>query len=278
MYPVPNLSVNRSLGALSFWAVWMSRMIFCSVLSAGSRTTSKSSAPQRLRVPLNTLSPVAFSTGVASPVSVDSSLALRPVTTVPSAANASPGLTRTRWSTCSSPTASSRTTPSGSTTVARLGEVLSRALTSRCVRSRAYSSIAPDAEKRNSRSTASPQAPMKTAPTATASIRKWMSIRPFMRFSRVSTTASQAPATRAMPNSTRDSQGRPGMKYCVSAPAIPSNPQTAASTASVRHSWSSGVGSALISGHSISRQSQSFSAVSHDSRPTTVALPSRRSR
>ena len=57
VYFAPNLSVNRSLGALSFWAVWISRMIFCSVLSEGSRRTTTSTAPHRFSVPLKTGSP-----------------------------------------------------------------------------------------------------------------------------------------------------------------------------------------------------------------------------
>ena len=64
-------------------------------ISEGSRRTSKSTAPHRLIVPLNTCAPTSFSTGIASPVIADSSLALRPLDTIPSAENASPGFTRT---------------------------------------------------------------------------------------------------------------------------------------------------------------------------------------
>ena len=169
---MPNLSVNRSLGAFSFWAVWMRRMIFCNVLSPGSRVTSKSTAPHRLIVPLNTASPLPFSTGCASPVSADSSLALFPSNTVPSVGNASPGFTRTRTPRRSSSTATSRSLPSASTSTARFGADFNSALTSRWVRSKANASIAPDAENKNNNSTASLHAPIATAPAATINIKK----------------------------------------------------------------------------------------------------------
>jgi hypothetical protein len=117
---------------------------------------------------------------------------------------------------------------------------------------------------------------MNIAPSATASMRKWISTSPFLRFFQESIAASQPPVTRPRRKKPRASQGRPGAKCSAVRPAMPLVPHTAASLASVRHSWSSGCGSALISGHSISRQSQSFSAVTQVSRSTTIAPPSRR--
>ena len=251
-------------------------MIRCSVLSDGSRRTSKSTAPQRFSVPLKTASPLPFSTGIASPVSADSSLALRPASTSPSAAKASPGFTRNRSPVASASTGTSSSESSARRRVARLGDVFRSAPTSRCVRSSAYSSMAPEAENRNSSSTASPQASMNIAPKATASMRKWMSISRLRRFFHASTAASQPPARMPARNSTFATHGCCGRAYDATSPATPAPPQIAASQASVRHSCSSGAGSALISGHSISRHSQSFSAVTQVSRPTIVAPPSRR--
>ena len=83
-------------------------MIFCSELSAAGRSTSTSTAPQRLMVPASTLSPTAFSTGVASPVRLDSSLAVWPLTISASTGNCAPGLTSRRMPRRSFSTGTSR--------------------------------------------------------------------------------------------------------------------------------------------------------------------------
>jgi hypothetical protein len=116
----------------------------------------------------------------------------------PSAGNISPGFTSTRSPTRTCSIGTSFCPPPGSTSVACFGDALSNALTSRCVRSSANSSIAPEAENRKSKSVASPHAPMAIAPVATASMRKWMSSFALRTFSHVSFAASQPPATIAM--------------------------------------------------------------------------------
>ena len=67
-------------------------MIFCSELSAAGRSTPTSTAPQRLIVPASTVSPTVFSTGVASPVRLDSSVAVPPLSTSASTGNCDAGL------------------------------------------------------------------------------------------------------------------------------------------------------------------------------------------
>ena len=71
-------------------------MIFCSELSAAGRVATISTAPQKLMVPASARSPIFFSTGVASPVRLDSSAAVPPLTISPSTGNCAPGLINNR--------------------------------------------------------------------------------------------------------------------------------------------------------------------------------------
>ncbi len=79
------------------------------MLSTPTFSAVMTSAPVPLMVPPMTLAPAAFSTGIDSPVTIDSSTVLVPSVTEPSTGTASPGRTRNRspaW-TCSSGTSSS---------------------------------------------------------------------------------------------------------------------------------------------------------------------------
>jgi hypothetical protein len=96
-------------------------MIFWSELSAAGRSTLTSTAPQRLIVPANTESPTAFSTGVASPVRLDSSAAVVPFSTSASTGNCEPGFTSKRIPGLSNSTLTSVSLPCASSTVAVFG-------------------------------------------------------------------------------------------------------------------------------------------------------------
>ena len=77
------------------------------VLSAASRVTSTSSAPEALIVPAYTGSPGPLSTGTLSPVIGLWSTALKPARTRPSTLTRSPGRIKTRSPTSSSSTRTS---------------------------------------------------------------------------------------------------------------------------------------------------------------------------
>jgi hypothetical protein len=65
-----------------------------------------------LSVPAITFAPISFSTGMDSPVTVDSSIAVRPSTITPSTGTESPGLTRKRSPACTCSTETSSSVPS----------------------------------------------------------------------------------------------------------------------------------------------------------------------
>ena len=94
-------SARRCTGALPDWASVTSLAICASRVSLPMRRASTTSRPSALIVAPVTSDPTATSTGIDSPVSIDSSTALVPSTTTPSVAMRSPGLTTNR-----SPTAS----------------------------------------------------------------------------------------------------------------------------------------------------------------------------
>lgn len=109
------LSAKRCTGAFSHWACRTIWMICSSTDALPSASAETMAEPERLRLPPMTLSPGALSTGMLSPVSMDSSTAHWPLTTVPSTGTRSPGRMRTRscsaiWSTGSSTNASPRCT------------------------------------------------------------------------------------------------------------------------------------------------------------------------
>src|SRR5665647_553754 len=78
------VSANRCIGALEACASSTSRMIFARVVSCKVVLTSTSNAPLVFTVPEVTLAPADLFTGADSPLSMDSSTALRPSSTIPS--------------------------------------------------------------------------------------------------------------------------------------------------------------------------------------------------
>ena len=95
------LSASRCTAAFPFWASSTSRAICANCVSEPTRVARTTSRPPALTVAPTTASPSPTSTGTDSPVSIDASTALLPVTTTPSVAIFSPGRT-----TNSSPTTS----------------------------------------------------------------------------------------------------------------------------------------------------------------------------
>ena len=104
------VSARRWIGARVRCASATIRTIWASSVSAPTRSAVMTKLPVALTVPPMTRLPGAFSTGIDSPVSIDSSTALVPSTTVPSTGTFSPGRTRRRspGRTASSGTSSSR--------------------------------------------------------------------------------------------------------------------------------------------------------------------------
>ena len=88
-------STSRWIGAFEPWASSTSRTICASVVSRPTRVARSRSAPVEFSVPPVTSSPADLSTGIDSPVSIDSSTAEAPASTSPSAAMVSPGRTST---------------------------------------------------------------------------------------------------------------------------------------------------------------------------------------
>ena len=89
------LSAIRWMCALEDWASSTSRIIPASMVSRPTPSARMVSAPAPLTVPPNTLSSGCLSTGMLSPVSMDSSTADFPVSTTPSTDRLSPGRTST---------------------------------------------------------------------------------------------------------------------------------------------------------------------------------------
>ncbi len=110
-------STRRCTGALPACASCTSAMMCASTLCAPTARTLTCTAPSPLSEPPVTESPTCLGTGMASPVSMDSSAWVWPCVTVPSAGKRSPGNTRIRSSGSSSSTGTSvssvRFTPSG---------------------------------------------------------------------------------------------------------------------------------------------------------------------
>ena len=89
------------------------RTICASSVSAPTRCASITNVPVPLTVPPVTWSPGAFSTGIGSPVTIDSSTLVAPSSTTPSTGMRSPGRTRSRSLTCTSSSGTSCSVPSG---------------------------------------------------------------------------------------------------------------------------------------------------------------------
>src|SRR5690606_16289316 len=86
-------SANRCPAPLRACSASTTDTMRANELSDAAAVTATSNTPVPLMAPANTSSPGPASTGTDSPVMADTSKALRPVTTVPSVATRSPGLT-----------------------------------------------------------------------------------------------------------------------------------------------------------------------------------------
>ena len=87
------LSANACMGALEPWASSTTRIICASIVSRPTFVAVNSKLPCLLMVAPITVSPTFFSTGILSPVTIDSSTADCPFATVPSTGIFSPGRT-----------------------------------------------------------------------------------------------------------------------------------------------------------------------------------------
>ncbi len=104
------------MGSLAPWAVSTMRTIWASTVSAPTCCASKRKAPVVFSVPPTTWAPALFSTGMGSPVSMDSSSQDEPSVTTPSTGTRSPGRTTMMspaWTvsmatSCSSPSRTTR--------------------------------------------------------------------------------------------------------------------------------------------------------------------------
>ncbi len=119
-------SASRCTGALPLWASLTSRAICASAVSAPTRVARTTSRPPALTEAPATASPGCFSTGTDSPVSSDSSTALRPCSTIPSAATFSPGRTTKRSPAWSCSIGTRRSAPEGSSRATSLAPSSSR--------------------------------------------------------------------------------------------------------------------------------------------------------
>jgi hypothetical protein len=90
-------------------------MMVASAVSLPTLVALNLKLPVLFRVPPITSSPTCFSTGMDSPVIIDSSTALAPAITLPSTAIFSPGRTTTTSSTTTSSTGILRSDPSRTT-------------------------------------------------------------------------------------------------------------------------------------------------------------------
>ena len=88
------LSANHWIGALDHWASWINLMICASAVSFPIFCTSNSKLPNLFIVPPKTFAPTDFSTGILSPVSMDSSILECHETILPSIGTFSPGFTK----------------------------------------------------------------------------------------------------------------------------------------------------------------------------------------
>ena len=88
-------SARRCAEACEDCASATSLAMRASVVSSPARSQATSSEPCRFTVPAKTRAPGVFSTGIGSPVSIDSSTLPAPLRTTPSTGSRSPGRTRT---------------------------------------------------------------------------------------------------------------------------------------------------------------------------------------
>jgi hypothetical protein len=109
-YPA-TVSAMRWIGARLRCASATMATICDSMVSEPTLSARITSAPVPFTVPPMTRSPAPFSTGMDSPVTMDSSTALRPSSTAPSTGTPSPGRTRNRSPTCTSASVISSSSP-----------------------------------------------------------------------------------------------------------------------------------------------------------------------
>ena len=128
------------MGARLRWASATIRTICASSVSDPTRCASITSVPAWLIVAATTPSPGFFSTGIGSPVTIDSSTALRPERTRPSTGTFSPGRTRSRSPGRTSSSGTSSSAPMSSSRRAVFGAMPSSARIAAPVRLRARSS------------------------------------------------------------------------------------------------------------------------------------------
>ncbi|MNH93728.1 hypothetical protein D3C73_463340 [compost metagenome] len=114
-----NQPVTRStrawIGSLAPCAVSTMRTIWASTVWAPTWRASKRKAPVVFSVPPVTSAPAVFSTGIGSPVSMDSSTKEPPSATTPSTGTRSPGRTTTKSPTCTASMGRSCSAPSRTT-------------------------------------------------------------------------------------------------------------------------------------------------------------------
>ncbi len=134
------LSARRCIGARERCACATSCTICASMVSEPTFSARITSAPLPFKVAPITLSPAVFSTGIGSPVSIDSSTLERPSMTTPSTGTVSPGRTRSRSPTCTCVNGMSSSVPSAAIRRAVFGARRSSALIAADVLERALSS------------------------------------------------------------------------------------------------------------------------------------------
>ncbi len=108
-------SAKSWIGAFDPCASSMSRTIFARIVSLPTRVASNSKLPTVFTVPPTTISPIFFSTGILSPVIMDSSTDEDPLMIFPSTAIFSPGRTMTTSPCTTESTAISKVFPSRTT-------------------------------------------------------------------------------------------------------------------------------------------------------------------
>ncbi len=112
-------SASRWIGALEAWACCTSRTICASTVSAPTPVARTRSAPVVLMVAPITVSPARLVTGMGSPVTIDSSTAEAPCSTVASTGTFSPGRMTTSSPTTTSSTGISVSVPPRTTRAVR---------------------------------------------------------------------------------------------------------------------------------------------------------------
>ena len=130
-------SASRATAGFSAWARSSRRRMEASTVSSPTRSMRTTRGLSVLRAPPMTRAPGATGRGMRSPVSSDSSTALSPSSTTPSAGTVSPGRTRTRSPGASSATATVSSAPPGPRRVAVAGSRRASASMARPARWRA---------------------------------------------------------------------------------------------------------------------------------------------